>query len=880
MFHRNGKKKKKIIKVRIIKGINGSISILLCLLLTPFLSVTLGLVEYARYQEVLEITDEIYELTGISVLSDYDKYIHDRFGLLSTTQENTLGSGADALLQTNAGILGNQISVSNPSFTGKFSLANTEVLRRQVVDFSELTATTAVLAEDFNLEELLEKLQGVSQFQDIMNTLDGMSDFADALGDAVDALDDLKTAVTNLQTSITTATTNANTLASDFADLFKKLGDNGITLPESATLEQIEAAVSAFTADYLDDFKALYTEANTLVGSLNNIKSNLDSVKTAAGSFVTAVNNAKTAADSLTTSNSADSGGAISAAAQQTLSDVLDELTDLVDGALSDIKDDTINAAKDALNEIIDTAIEEVGLAGFTDRYASIVSGDYFSLPLSDVAKQDLTDLLKTVGELYSAQDPDNIASGLLNFFKSKFVPSININVGTLLSRIEGVIENATDALQDQATNRVISLLTDLVNILKKLFDLDLFYEADLNAYVNIGSASSSPYQSFLDAIGDLFTAIDDFKDAMSEGGLFSKLIGALGAIGDMFSAMWDLMNSIFSIASAAIDSIAELGNSIVSGDVQGLYEKLLISGYMRHNLPCRLNSGTWVSGTDGGSPTIKISLTGSGLTGYSYDNIARPAAYSGQTNSTTGFTGMAQVIQNLKNGSGTDKMFKGAELEYIRAGTNSEIANQIIVFFDLYFLRLLLDLPSVFMDAEVGSVAAAATVASWVVYILYIIAEPFCDTLLLVNGEEIPLLRSDCWLTATGVGSFISKLGSAVLGEALQNEMNNFTSEYVTNHSGSGGSGVMDLDYQSHVLILLFIFVDSDTQISRLQGLIELETAEYYRQQGKPFNMSQTYTAVEIAADVTFNPFFDLGTLTGGSPLLPSKKITQTVSY
>ena len=89
-------KKRKITKARLIKGINGSISILLCLLLAPFLSVALGLVEYARYQEVIEITDEIYELTGMSALSDYDKYIHDRFGLLATSQEGTLGNGENS----------------------------------------------------------------------------------------------------------------------------------------------------------------------------------------------------------------------------------------------------------------------------------------------------------------------------------------------------------------------------------------------------------------------------------------------------------------------------------------------------------------------------------------------------------------------------------------------------------------------------------------------------------------------------------------------------------------------------------------------------------------------------------------------------------------
>ena len=81
-------------------------------------------------------------------------------------------------------------------------------------------------------------------------------------------------------------------------------------------------------------------------------------------------------------------------------------------------------------------------------------------------------------------------------------------------------------------------------------------------------------------------------------------------------------------------------------------------------------------------------------------------------------------------------------------------------------------------------------------------------------------------------------------------------------------------------MLIMLLIYVDSDTQIQRLGNLIELETAEYYRQQGKSFDMNKTYTAVQITAAVTFNPFFDLGTFNGGVSFLPSYEIKQTVGY
>lgn len=881
LFHNNNvkRKRKKITKVKLRRGINGSISILLCLIITPFLSLALSMVEYARYQEVIEITDEIYDLTGTSALSDYDKYIHNRFGLLATSQENGVGTAAKPLLEENSNILGEQISVRNTSISGKYALSNNDILKKQIVDFSELTSTTAVIAEDFNLEELLEKLKGVSQFNDVMNTVNGMADAADSISNAVEALEELQTSLTNLKSSINTAINEANTLSEDMTEFFNKLGEKGIILPESASADEIEEAINAFCSDYLDDFKNLYKKAKNLSNSFDDIKSKFDGVKSSLESFKTSVNNAKTALSNITTKNSADEDGKKSEAVSKTLGDVLDKMEGLIAGALSDIKDETINTAKTALDKIINETLKSTGLVGFTDRYADIVTGNYFSLPLSDMAKADLTDLLKKVKEAYDSQNPDDIYNGLLNWCKEKFVPNIHIDINEIANKINSVTEDAGKVLKDAVTDRVISLLTDLVNVVKKLFDLDVFYEADFNSYVNIGNAASSPYNNFLNAIGDLFSAIDNFKSAMQDSGLFSKLINALGAIKDMFIAIGDLFDAIFHIVGDNIRSIFELTGDIGSADVKSLYERLLISGYMEHNLPSRIDSANEYDSSGG---NMRIKLKNSGFTGFAYDDIARPYESIGQIMASSGFQGLWQTIENLKNHGGSNNMFKGAELEYIHAGTNSEIANQIIVFLDLYFLRLLFDTPAILLNDEVEMIASMATIAAWVVYILYVIIEPFCDTVLLVNGEEVPLIRTKCWLTPSGITGFVNKLADATLCDELKNYINNYGSiaDDFDATDGSGGTGLFNMNYQTHVLVLLLIFVQPDTQISRLADIINLEATEYYKQQGKTFNFNETYTAIDIGADVTFNSFFDIGTLAGSSPINLTKKIKQTMSY
>lgn len=875
------KKRKRLTKAKLIKGINGSISIFLCLLITPFLSLALGLVEYARYQEVIEVTNEIYELTGISVLSNYDNYIHNRFGLLATTQENELGGGADSMLEENIKLLGNQVKIENPTIKGSLPLTEPSVLRQQIVDFSELTVPAELVLKDFKVEELLEKLESVKIFGDIMNTVNNLADLTDSVSTAIDALKELRDAVDNLKTALTNAVSAANTLSEKMANLYKKLGENGITLPENATPEEIESAVSSFTDSYLDDFKALYKSANTVISRFNTIKTDLESVKTKAEAFKTALNNAKGKIDNISLSNSADKNGEKSSAAKSTLDEIINKMDELVTDTLNDIKGEAIETAKSTLDEIVNSTLENMGLAGVTTRYSEIVNGEYFALPLTDTAKNDIVDLLKTVQAVYSSNDSD----ALVSFFKSKFVPDIKIDIEDIYKDIVGKITEAENALKNKIGDKLKNLLTSLINICKKLFDLDLFYEGDLNAFVDIGNGQDvSGYQSFLSALGGMLTSATDFYDSIKSVNIFK----ALKAMKDMFVSIGKLLKSVMDIAGDMVASITELATSAFEGDIRTLYEKLLISGYMRHNLPCRLNSGEYDSDNFG-----NVLLNGTGITGFDYNDIARPTAYSGQTEENNSgaskFQGLATFLTNVMKGRGSDKMFKGAELEYICAGTNSELANQTIVFFNLYFLRLILDLPFVFASNEVRATAASATVAAWVVYILYIIAEPFCDTVLLVNngvdgeGVKVPLIKTKCWLTASGLPSFVDKLSDACIGAAdLKGDLQGYVNDYcnVKQDDIKDVGNISDIDYQTHVLILLLIFVESDDQLTRLANLIEAETTEYYRQQGKAFSMTRTYTMADISADATFNPFFDLGTYNGGSSLMPKKRIRYVVSY
>ncbi len=883
------KRRKKFFKANFKKGIRGSISILLCLLMTPFLTIALGLVEYSRYQQVLEITNEIYELTGISVLADYDQYIHNRFGLLATTQESDFTENGGALLENNAHLLGNQITLADPSIAGGMSLNDTDILRKQVLDFSELTVSTSVLAEDFNLEALLQKLNGMKGLTDFTNTLTSVTELTDALSTAVDELKDLQNAANAAQKAINTARDSAKTLATDLADLYKKLAEDGITLPENATREEIEAAVSAFAEDYRGTLESVYKSAKELIDDLETVKTELGDLWTAIGDFKTAVEDAREAVNKLgeNKSNEVDPSGGITTPAASVLESALIKMEDLIKDTLDNIKNNAIETAKQAVNDIISQSLESMGLADAAERYQEILSGDYFSSPMTETAKQDIIDLLKTAHEVYNSGDP----SKLVDLLKDKFLPDINIDFDELGETIGGVLEEATTALQGDGDDEFTTLLTKLMNLVEGLFDLNVFFDPKLSANVNLDGQSDGGYQDFLTAVSKLFTAIKGFKVDFKEDNLFEMFKKVVNAIGDLIESIGAMVKAIVKIIGEKFKALGSLVAKIGTLNGGGLYETLLISAYMTHNLPCRLNDGEWTY--DGEANQGMVELTGSGLIpGFSYNDIARPAKFSGQDGSlyNGSFAALAGTLTSLYNGEAKDTMFNGAELEYVYAGTQSELANQIIAFLDIYFLRLILGLPAVFSDTEVNGIAAAANIASWAVYIIYILAEPFCDTVLLVNKQKVPMIKTRCWLTPTNVTNFVTTLGEGVLNDSLSKNLNEFMADYEAEANKGSDDGAMgskpdsggfaDAGYETHMLILLIISVSDTQQLERLKTLIRLETSEYYRQKDMSFDMSKTYTTVDISANVTFKPFFDFGAANGSSPFIPAADIKKTLGY
>ena len=106
-------RKKKTCKIKIQNCCKGASSLFLAVLLTPFLTILMLLVETGRYNSVVSILDEAMGVSSNSLLASYDKYMKDRWGLLSIDQEIDINTQYTQFLTENSGVFANSIELSD-----------------------------------------------------------------------------------------------------------------------------------------------------------------------------------------------------------------------------------------------------------------------------------------------------------------------------------------------------------------------------------------------------------------------------------------------------------------------------------------------------------------------------------------------------------------------------------------------------------------------------------------------------------------------------------------------------------------------------------------------------------------------------------------------
>lgn len=863
------KNKKKQIMKKIRKATKGAISLMLCILITPFLTMAGALIELSRYQMATETLQEAIDSSMLSVLAEYDGFLEDRFALFAVSQDIDMTDEFNKYLVGNSGVLGQAAKINSASLDGKFSLSTNgstgsyDVLQSQLLDFSETTVATEMVLKNLKLEELIQKLQAITGFGELSDLASKVEAVTKDLKELVEKAEDLYNTVNDLKDKINKVKGDISTINQQITDLFNKIQsdlsfnindynivieDGGVFLERKEPLDEddgknrIDILAELRDSDYKNYFSTVSSKAKDVVSTINSMKGDIEKLPDKINEVKNKLSDVKGSIANLSSkrsefSSSDDTAEKNASEKTKDLQDAYNEMIDEFEDALSEIGDDLINGIESDFNTIVKDFENEV----FSDLKID---------NLNSIPKDTIELVLK-----YFKENNDHSFDGFMKYFLD------NSPIGSLISALTNMpqklydaAKNAKDSLKRGFTQKLIDSLKAIGRAIKNLFGLQGIVDTDLNAFIddevwnNLGNGNSNnPYQGFLDALSELISGFNDLSPSNWDGNPFKALLNALKGVLKIFTSVGKMFKTILDLIGEKITSIVQFVSDF--GNLSNMGDRLLMSGYMLYNLPNRLN---YKSGT--------------ALTGFPYSQIPRDTTGNDDYNMTydneNPFTAINNFVNGLNGKSGLNNTFVGAEAEYIIGGTQSELANQLFSFMELYFMRLLLNLPAVFADQNVSSMASAANIFAWVVYLIVIIAEPICDTILLVNGGKVDLIKKNCYMTPVGIGHYLEELGNlgmnGSLTEALQNESNNINfGDGYTRKEWESTDKIWAMGYEDYLLISMIIFEKREQILSRFADIVQMEAAKYYN---KPsFTLDKSYTCISCNASVSYYPLISI---------------------
>lgn len=865
------KSNRKKLKKKIFKATQGAISLMLCILITPFLSMAGVLIELSRYQSATETLQEALDSSMLSVLACYDEFLEDRFGLFAVSQDNDLSADFNNYFTKNSEILGGAVSVDGVSVSGKFSLSTNgstgsyDVLQSQLLDFSETTVVTEMALKNLKLEELINKLKEVTGFGELSDLADKVKTVTEDLKELVSAAEDLYNNAQSLADSLEAIKGDISTINQQILDLFNSIqsdlsfniNDYNIVfdtesqklylerkepLEEDDGKNRIDIYSEITDSKYKDYFSAISSTANNVINSISSIKGDIEKIPDKFTEVKNKLSDVKSSIAALSTkrndfSSSEDTTENNASAKTKDLQDVYNDIIAEFETALEEIGDDLV----DGIRSDFDTIVQ-----------------DFKDSVFSDLEIDDLNSIPENTVELilkYFKDNSDHTFDGFVQYFiENSPISKLITSLTTLPDKLRDAARDAKEKIKKGFTQKLIDSLKAIGNTIKNLFGLEGIVDTDLNAFIddevwaNLGNGDSdNPYQTFLDALSDLINGFSELSPQDWNGNPFKALFNALKGILKIFTSVGKMFTSILAMIGDKVTSIFQFVSDF--GNLSNMGDRFLMAGYMLYNLPNRLNYNS-----------------GEALTGFSYSKIPRDTTgydnYNITYDNENPFTAINNFVEGLKGQSGLNNTFVGAEAEYIIGGTQSELANQLFSFMELYFMRLLLDLPAVFSDVNVNSMAGAANIFAWVVYLVVIIAEPICDVVLLVNGGKVDLVKKNCYMTPVGIGKYIEKLGecglNSSLTDALENESNNINfGDGYERTEWTDTTEIWPMGYEDYLLVAMTIFEKREDVLSRFADVVQMEAAKHYNDPS--FTLDKSYTCISCDATVTYHPFISI---------------------
>lgn len=868
------KEKRKAIRYflkRKVNGTKGMLSIFLALVVSPLLMSTFIFIEYARIQSIQELMKEVMGSSLYSTLGHYDDYVEERFDLLSISQKDDVNTTYQGYMKANMNALGKGASIQSMEASGQHSLGSASILKQQIYEASEYTVMAQAMWDGFDLDRIKKKLDGlpgmkqlnagaevankaVGYANDTKDMINSVKDFQEKAKDFKEKCQNYKTKYQAFQTAMQTV---------------ESIRNSG----QEEGLPAAEAAADAAARELATATKELSTSLGNLYDASKDLKEKMEKVKKDLSEVKEATKKKKEESKEAATESAASTGteiATIPAAGNGTGT----EIATVPANGSTEVA--TTGTAADA--EIPDgEGAETIG----TDAYKWF---EEMHKVTEDFANEQIQ---KGIDAIVEAEKTslNNQANALSSFTASghsmselSSAPLGKIEMKGFKEDVAKYVDDLVDVLDKSATadQEGVKEVIAVGKLAQKLMDMKIFYDNSLDSNINpalLAHTSSFDTSTLLTASGFAGMLQDaiDFADACYQHPNVFKMITKLA------SFLINLAKFLAGLVTWMAEHFINLAKFLVN--YQEYYHAFLLYGYAAYNLPNRT--------------TYK---KGSTLTGYSFQKVFSLAGGSDKG----GKGGAMSDIASLGNNSGSDPMFKGAELEYMLTGANSEYTAQAGAFFDGYMLRLMVDCYAVFNSDILKALSGLGPVRI-VATVIFLLLEPFLDMVILVNGGTQVLFKTKAYLSIEGLphlaqdmagildlsddqkstlgGMFESKRGG---GSSTGTEVAIYHDDSAK-HGGQDGSGKTNdknemgyfpLDYTAHGAILMILCTPYDQYTDRMQNLIQLEAKEKHKKDFD-FDINKAYTSVHSDNKYKLNIFMNLSpTLTGGFPFEKQKDL------
>lgn len=854
-------------KFKYINGIRGAISLFLAVLMLPFLTIAMLLVETGRYNSAISLLDEAMGVSATSTLADYDEYLHKRWGLLATSQKQNTDALYSKYLTENVGVMGNSLSLKNISVQGEYPLSDADILHKQILEFSKLNAPTQMTMEFLDISELIGQLEDLGDFDKLVGLMGngvGMIDSTIILADNIaELVEDAK----QLE--------NYGSMYEEQYTAFSGAVDALCTALQSERPDAEEDPEGA--AAYDANITTLRSDAEI---ARQNYLETVDGVIQTMTSYKEKMKNCMAAGEGIWSEVS--SAGSTVKDLETTIADKQKEVDELEE-KIKNMKQEGISADDEAYVNALKARNEhekklaelkmEEGISKATQAGGnSVIEGWNASLgTYNDAVMGQVISVFEEIKKNVQNFDVNavNAETGRLD---ETLYHQASVSGYVSAEALEGYLQDQEQQLKNGGLSALIDGLTSFYD---SIMEISIFYNPQYSAYIDInyynnnlggllgaGNADGG-VKEMITQISQTITSIQELKTSLAT----LNFVNALREIKEVIMGMIGTIQALVGFAAGICRNILDLFSNG--------YERLYYSTYITFNLPCRTEDSFTC------------------MTGYTVSGLPQQNTVG---NSGAGFADLAALIDAINHyaeGTGDDLTFSGAELEYILYGSNSEVANQLYTFFAIYLIRALLDIAPVVTNGEVQSLATASTFAYPVVMGVIILLEALAETILLANGSEVSILDKTVFISPTGIPDLLEEFASVIELTSEQKEdlksglVNAFGAtdedydyqKYLNDHQQNSPpenddnnkeedpsefsqnmtaylEGLLKFDYREYCFIILLLTVTKEQQMARLSNLIQMETLYYYQQEGveEIFDLRNAYTYLYTKADVQVN--------------------------